>query len=332
MLKIARSILCCPDCHEDLQWNIHEASERRIVHADATCNGCSRNYTVRKDIAFFLLDASSHDDLWKVVDSQLARALKENPEYEERLMNSDLSMLNPADKFLRASILDERGHYELARTIREQASEQLYTPSYNEQYGAKKKELEMLLGQEEGMIIDLASGMAGLAELFSDLGNPTVFSDVSPSILFKNRMRLQYFGLYDNASLMAFDVKSMPFRDRSVSVFTSNIGLTNIRNSRSFVKELSRCLKGRAYFIAFFFPDNEDANADLLNQMDMDLAFQDRLEETAGEYLDVDILAPVSAELKPTVKSEIFNIGIDALPVEPTTITWAIVKFKPKSR
>jgi ubiquinone/menaquinone biosynthesis C-methylase UbiE/uncharacterized protein YbaR (Trm112 family) len=331
MLKTLQHLICCPDCHGDLEWNIETETERRIVAADAKCGHCNRNYLIRDEVANFLLTENSSDDLWKIVDSRLAKELKKNPEYEKQLMQSDLSSLNAADKLLRASIHDERGNYDLAETTRRLAQEELYTPSYNRQYATKKKELQRLLASEDGLIVDLASGMAGLAEVFSTLENPTVFTDISPTILLRNRLQLQHFGLYDKVSLIAFDVKKMPFPESSVPVFTSNLGLTNIRDSASFAKELSRCLKGRAYFITFFFPDNGDQNAQLLEELGMDLAFETRLDEIAGQYFDVQILYPTQADIEPTPESEIFSIGIDALPVEPTTITWAIVKFEPKS-
>ncbi|MBD3158233.1 MAG: methyltransferase domain-containing protein [Candidatus Lokiarchaeota archaeon] len=331
MLKILQCLLCCPDCHGDLEWKIETETERGIVSADATCEYCNRNYVIRDKVATFLLTETSGNDLWKIVDSHLAKELKKNPKYEKQLMQSDLSSLNAADKFLRAAIHDERGNYNLAKTTRRLAVEELYAPSFNRQYDTKKKELQNLLAGEDGLVVDLASGMAGLAKVFSTLENPVVFSDISPTILLRNQLRLEHFGLYDKVSLIAFDVKKMPFAESSVPVFTSNLGLTNIRDSASFAMELSRCLKDRAYFITFFYPDNGDQNAQLLEELGMNLGFETRLEQIAEQYFDVQILHPAQADIEPTAESEIFNIGIDGLPVEPTTITWAIVKLEPKS-
>ncbi len=329
MLKTVQGLLCCPACHGDLAWSIDEEIQERMVHTEVRCTGCSRAYAVTDEVGVFLLNETSDDDLWKVVESGLARRLRENPQYEEQLMNSDFSSLNAADKLLHTTILDERGMYDLARARRKTAVEELYPSPYREQYKAKKGQLLTLLAEENAVIVDLASGMAGLAEAFAGLESPVVFSDISPSVLFRNQKRLRHFGLYDKTSLLAFDVQRMPFRDSSIPVFTSNIGLTNIRDSKGFVQELSRCLRGRAYFITFFFPDNGDRNAQLLEQLDMELAFEDRLQKIAERHLEVEILYRASSEIKPTVQSEIFGVGIDALPVEPTTVTWAIVKMDP---
>ncbi|MGV9169449.1 MAG: class I SAM-dependent methyltransferase [Promethearchaeia archaeon] len=331
MLKHIQDLLYCPDCHGDLEWSIQTETKKRILDASIRCGRCDRIYAVKDEIAFFLLTENPSDDLWQIVDSSLATELKKNPRYEHQLMRSDLSSLNAADKFLRATVLDERGEFDLAKRTRRLAVKELYTPSYNRQYATKENELQALLEDEDGVIVDLASGMTGLAEPFSSLKNSVVFTDISPSILCKNQKRLQYFGLYDKVSLITFDAKNMPFGDETVPIFTSNMGLTNIRDSKGFVSELSRCLKGTAYFITFFFPDNEDENAQLLEEMGMDLAFEDRLKRIAGPHFNVKMLHPARCDIEPTVQSEIFNVGIDTLPVEPTTVTWAIVTLEPRT-
>ncbi|MBD3404765.1 MAG: methyltransferase domain-containing protein [Candidatus Lokiarchaeota archaeon] len=327
MLKSIQTLFYCPQCHNDLEWSIQTETENRIIEAEVSCSECDTHYFVKDGIAVFLLDVSNDADFWRVVQSNLAKALDTNSEYEEKLMQSDLSTLNPADKFLRSMILDERGDYDRAEEIRSEV--EIYTDSYNLAYQKKKAQLKKLLSDKSDVIIDIASGMGGFAEMFSQLDNPVILSDISPSILQRNKERLEHFGLYDKVSLIAFDAKKMPFKDRSIGVFTTNLGLTNITQSEEFLKELKRCLNGVAYFLTYFFPDNEDENAEILEEYELEFGFKNRLEDMSASFFETSILFEEDSFIEPTASSEIFEIKIDALPAIPTHVTWAIVQFSP---
>lgn len=329
MLKSIQNLLYCPICHDSLAWDIQKETDHRIIDAEVSCIACHKSYFVKNGIAIFLLDASNDEDFWKVVQSNLSKALRSNPEYERKLMQTDLDNLNPADKLLHSMILDERGDYDTAREIRAEAVRDLYTSSYTQAYQEKKTQLQKLLSDKTGVIIDIASGMGGFAELFSELENPVILSDISPSILQRNKDRLEHFGIYEKVSLIAFDARKMPFKEKSVEVITTNMGLTNITSSEEFLNELVRCLGGVAYFLTFFFPDNGDANADVLIEHNMEFGFKNRLLSMSSPLLETQILFEDVSSVEPTVSSEIFDIGIDGLPVISTDITWAIVQFSP---
>ena len=329
MQKNIQNLFCCPKCHGELKWTVMKETELRIVDADIKCDSCNREYFVKDEIAIFLDELENNDDLWKIVESNLSQALKKDPESEKRLMKSDTNDLNAADKFLRSMILDERREYDKARDVRKIAFNELYTISYVEECKIKMEQMKQLLSDETGPIIDIASGMAGFAELFSELDSSIIISDISPCILRKNKLRLQHFGQYEKVSLIGFDARAMPFKDKSVPIFTSNMGLTNIPDSEAFLEEVKRCLKGYAYFLTVFFPDNGDANAKLLDELNMEFGFRTRLESVSSRYFETSILYPSDSEIEPTVASEIFDISMDTIPAIPTCITWSVVKLKP---
>jgi len=321
-------LFCCLKCHGELTWTVKKETKLRIVDANIECENCNSEYFVKDEIVIFLAEVWNDEDLWKIVESNLSQALKKNPESEKRLMKSDMNNLNAADKFLRSMILDERGEYDRARDIRKIAFNELYTKSYVEEGKIKMEQMKQLLSDETGPIIDIASGMAGFAEMFSELDAPVILSDISPSVLRKNKLRLQHFGQYEKASLIGFDARAMPFKNKSVPIFTSNMGLTNISDSQAFIEEVKRCLKGCAYFLTAFFPDNGDANAKILDELDMEFGFRKRLESISSRFLETSILYPSDSEIEPTVASEIFDISMDTIPAIPTTITWSIVKLE----
>ena len=66
-------------------------------------------------------------DLWEQMDSWLTH-LREHPEIERRLMDGPLETLGPADQRFRAGALDDRGQFDLAKEVRDQA-----TPVYTAQ-------------------------------------------------------------------------------------------------------------------------------------------------------------------------------------------------------
>lgn len=329
MHKSIQNLFCCPKCHGELTWTVKNETELRIVDANIECENCNSEYFVKDEIAIFLAEVENDEDEWKILESNLSQALKKNPESEKRLMKSDMNNLNAADKFLRSMILDERGEYDSARDIRKIAVNELYTKSIVEENKSKMQQMKQLLSDETGPIIDIASGMAvSLGEMFSELDAPVILSDISPSVLRKNKLRLRHFDQYEKVSLIGFDARSMPFKDKSVPIFTSAMGLMNISDSQAFIEEVKRCLKGCAYFLTYFFPDNGDANAKIIDELDMEFGFRKRLESISSRLLETSILYPSDLEIEPTVASEIFDISMDTIPVIPTTITWSIVKLE----
>ncbi len=65
MHKHYMDMLICPLCHNELEWHIKEENDDRIINADITCSSCHSEYEVRDEIAVFLTNSLSRNDLWE---------------------------------------------------------------------------------------------------------------------------------------------------------------------------------------------------------------------------------------------------------------------------
>src|SRR5919206_2884647 len=111
MDELLVELLVCPLCGGDLRWSVSSRRAGRIEEGEATCSSCGASYPVREGIGLFLTPDLPRNDLWEGAESGLARHLREHPDMEERLLRSPLSTLNPADRFFRSYVLEERGDW-----------------------------------------------------------------------------------------------------------------------------------------------------------------------------------------------------------------------------
>jgi ubiquinone/menaquinone biosynthesis C-methylase UbiE len=61
--------------------------------------------------------------------------------------------------------------------------------------------------------------------------------------------------LYSQLSLLALDARRMPFQEGSVEMLTTNLGLQNIEEPDSLMRELRRVVGGRFLSISHFYSD-----------------------------------------------------------------------------
>jgi uncharacterized protein YbaR (Trm112 family) len=108
-------ILECPICHGDLEWSIKKENGNRIEEGEACCKVCKFSFPIKNDIGLFLTPELSRNDLWEQGDTEMIKYFKEYPELEDKLMNSPLGILEPADQFVRAMLLEEKGRQHEAR-------------------------------------------------------------------------------------------------------------------------------------------------------------------------------------------------------------------------
>lgn len=66
-------MLVCPSCHKELEWHIQEENEDRIINGKACCLGCNSEYEVKDEIAVFLTNELSRNDLWDQGESALEK-------------------------------------------------------------------------------------------------------------------------------------------------------------------------------------------------------------------------------------------------------------------
>lgn len=160
-------------------------------------------------------------------------------------MDGPLGTLVPADQFFRALILDERGEYAQAKVAAQSARARIYTPEYLACSDNQINHAIEHLSSSAGPIVDLASGMGHLVEeMARRLTQPIVATDFNPRALRRDRWRLEFFGLYDRVSLLAFDARRTPFRDGAVEILTTYQGLLNISEPGALLRELRRIVSG----------------------------------------------------------------------------------------
>lgn len=325
-------MLECPACHGALEWNITEHHGDHIETANGLCLACNALYPVQEGIAVFLTPDLPREDLWEHTESQLSRYLREHPDVEHQLMDVPLEMLAPADQFYRALILDERGKYAEARAAADMARTRVYTPEYLSCSDAQVAKAIELLANSEGPIVDLASGMGHLVEEMADkLTQSIVATDFSPRVLRRDHRRLEFFGLHERVSLLAFDARRTPFKDGAVQTLTTYQGLANIREPGELLRELRRIVSGAFWVLTVFYPEDDEANASAIAQIGLsDLLFRrSALEGFAQAGWDVEVAASCFGKARPTPAGVVLEgAKIDTLPVAETVLEWCILIAK----
>lgn len=322
-------MLECPSCHGELNWKIIQHQGDRIKEAEVNCKKCGSAYPVKEGIGLFLTPDLPRNDLWEQLDNQLVQYLRENPQIESKLMDTPLNTLNPADQFFRAQVLEERGEFAQAKAIANLAYSKLYAPEYLKCNNAQINYLIAQLSIFEGPIIDLASGRGGLAELLiRKLKQPIVFIDFSPQILRRNRRWLEFFGLYERVSLLAFDARRSPFKDEAIEVMTTNLGLINIKKPENLLIELRRIVSGKFFAISHFYSEDDEVNAETIKKFGMDkfMFKNSALESFRAAGWQVKMENMMIGKACPTPKGEVIEgAGIDAFPVTETKLEWGVL-------
>ena len=329
MQEFLIEMLECPSCHGELNWKIIQHQGDRIEKAEVNCKKCGGTYPVKEGIGLFLTSDLPRNDLWEQLDSQLIQYLRENPQIESKLMDAPLNTLNPADQFFRAQILEERGEFAQAKAIASLARSKLYAPEYLKCYNAQINYFIAQLSIFDGPIIDLASGRGDLAELLvHKLKLPIVFTDFSPQILRRNRRWLEFFGLYDRVSLLAFDARCSPFKDGVIKAMTTNLGLINIEEPENLLSELRRVVSGKFFAISHFYPEDDEVNAEAIKKVGLDqfLFRKQALNSFCKASWQVKMENMMIGKAWPTPKGEVIEgAGIDAFPVTETKLEWGVL-------
>jgi len=316
----------CPACHGPLTWRFTHQQKHRILDAQATCAVCGADYAVRDGIGVFLTPDLPRNDLWEQGNHQLSSWLTEHPEVEEKLMQSALDALGPADLFFRGLVHEERAQF----TEAERAFNRAHSGLYMEEYLACSEAQFAYVVDEvrggEGPIVDLASGRCTLvSRLARDTERPLVATDFSPRVLKRDREWLTYRGLYDRVSLLALDARRTPFRSESIETMTTNLGLPNIQEPAGLYDELRRIVAGRFLAISTFYPPDDETNIIALQEHRLDRSMlRDRvLSDFSAAGWKVSIRNSMLGSAQPTPRGEILeSAGIDAFPVRETTLEW----------
>jgi uncharacterized protein YbaR (Trm112 family) len=210
--------LICPACHGPLEWS-----------SAATCSGCGASYAIEDGIPLLIAGGSEAADLWEQAESSLSRALRENPELERALLDPPPGELAPADAFLRALVLEERGDDGEV----DAAFARLYSAETLACMTSQIDSLCVRVLEEPGLVADLASGRGVLlAQLQRAVAGTLVATDISPRVQRRARRR--------GIEAVACDVRRLPFADGSVACLTTFLGLNNVERPGELLAELRR--------------------------------------------------------------------------------------------
>jgi ubiquinone/menaquinone biosynthesis C-methylase UbiE len=159
-------------------------------------------------------------------------------------------------------------------------------------------------------------------------GGPVIASDFSPRVLRRDRRWLEFFGLYDRVSLLAFDARRTPFKDGAISTMTTNLGLPNIDRPEILLPELRRIVSGRLLAISLFYPEDDIPNAAAIRAAGRStMLFQrDALEAFAAAGWQAILDNICKGPTHPTPVGKVLEgVGIDGLPVADTILEWGVL-------
>ena len=322
-------MLECPACRSALTWEVSKHHRDRIEEAEARCVGCRASYPVLEGIGIFLTPDLPRTDLWEQVDTHLTQYLREHPEAERQLLDVPLDTLAPADQFYRALALEERGDYAQAKAALDSARPRLYSPSY---LVSHERQIDYVVGRlaaSDGPIVDLASGRCQLVEVLARrLTSAVVATDFSPRVLRRNHRWLQFLGLRERVSLLAFDARRTPFKDGIVKTLTTNLGLPNVEYPGILLRELRRIVGGAFLAISQFYPQDDEANAAALRQAGLSsLVFRrSTLEHLTAAGWHVKVANLCTGRALPTPTAVLLEgAAIDAFPVAETRLEWCVL-------
>jgi uncharacterized protein YbaR (Trm112 family) len=322
-------MLACPSCRGDLAWTIDERRQDRIEAAEARCTACDATYPIREGIGLFLTPDLPRDDMWELADSRLLRYLRDHPEIERQLLDVPLDTLAPADQFFRAMVLEERGEYAGVKAAEQSADEGLYTPEVRTCRDSQTGYVLERLSRGDSPIVDLASGRCYLVERMAHtLERPIVATDFSPGVLRRDRRWLEFLGLYDRVSLLAFDARRTPFKDGAVETLTTNQGLPNIEAPGELLRELRRIVAGTFLAIHHFYPEDDEVNAAALREVGLAALLFRR--PALARFIEagwrVEAANVRAGRALPTPTGVVLEgAGIDGFPVAETVLEWCVL-------
>ena len=247
-------------------------------------------------------------------------------ELERRFFEPSEDELSPADRLIKAIALWYRGEFDDFQRLLRPSREALYTEECNHTMTESLNRTVELIKKEQGLVLDLATGMGGLLEeLLSSTEKEYLSVDISPSSSFGLLQYLRYRGWGERVVQINADAANLPLKDDSIDVIVSAAGFQNMQDSKKVFKEVRRVSKKLIALCIFF----EDGDPNLAHVSDRGLhvskEFVRGLEE-AGWNSRVENSVRVRAE--PTPQSEILGIRPDMLPITSTTIEFTTVIAK----
>lgn len=325
-------LLVCPSCNGKLYWHIERKKESQIIEGSSSCKNCKAVYPIRDAIGIFLTPDLPREDLWAQINNNFTQYIQKHPDIRQKLLRSTLDELNPADQFFRGMLLENIEAFDEAEKIFKHLNPKLYTSEYLKCYESQLNHtIDIIKGLDDtkSPIVDIASGRCYLIEkLIEKINLNTVATDFSLQILRRNREWLKFKGLEEKVSLLALDARKTPFRNKSIKILTTNLGIPNIEQPGDLLKELRRITAGTFLAITQFYREDDLKNINALEKYNLTkvLIRSSLINQFTLNGWDVELVNECSGKAKQTPKSEILNgAGIDRFPVEETIIDWGIL-------
>jgi demethylmenaquinone methyltransferase/2-methoxy-6-polyprenyl-1,4-benzoquinol methylase len=237
-------------------------------------------------------------------------------ELERRFFEPSEDELSPADRLIKATALWYRGEFDDFQRLLRPSREALYSEECNQAMTESLNRTVELIKKEQGLVLDLATGMGGLLEeLLSSTEKEYLSVDISPSSSFGLLQYLRYIGWRERVVQIIADAANLPLKDDSIDVIVSAAGFQNMQDSKKVFKEVRRVSKKLIALCIFF----EDDDPNLAHVSDRGL-------EEAGWNSRVENSVRAGAE--PTPQSEILGVRPNMLPITSTTIEFTTVIAK----
>jgi len=324
--------LVCPGCRGDLRWDVQRGAGAHIIDAEARCRQCDTTYQVRDGVAALLPILAGEmpaSDLWEQTEGQLSAYLRSDPDVRARLMDTPIDLLGPADRFLRAMALEEQGRFDEAAAAIELAEPGLYTAPVR---NLSKRMLDEVAARTRdlagnGPVVDLASGRGALLTRIAETGGMVVGTDASIRVLRRDQRWFECRGLAERVSMVAADMRHIPFRDASIGVLTTNLGLDNLSPPEALDDVLSECRRVTSgTFLAICQAEVTDDGLrwpTVAGEASEQHPILARLNRSG--WWRAQIVASGRVVAEPTPSSTILEgVRIDAFPAAPATVEWAL--------
>jgi ubiquinone/menaquinone biosynthesis C-methylase UbiE/uncharacterized protein YbaR (Trm112 family) len=330
MFKFLQDKLVCPLCHGELKWAVLEESPTRIIKADISCISCGEEYSVRDQVVNFLINSKAEPDLWQTGEDNLERFFKLNPEIRARLMVAPFEEMSAADMYVKAMLLEKEGNEKEAEKLMNIATINAYTKEMLDATDKEFKYLINLLRKQSQFVVDIASGPGVLVkQILQNTDLKVVITDLSMSIIKRTYNSLIKEGYGERITFIAFDARTTPFRNNSVPIITSFVGLQNIDNPDNIISELKRISSGEFYSVCSFCSEDDDINRADLRKSGIESMYlkKKHVDEFVNNGWKVELLNPILAKSSPTPMSKILpNVGVDGFPVADGIFEHCIVK------
>lgn len=300
-------ILACPVCKEELL----------IEYNTFFCKKCGKKFVTRESIYDFL---TGGEDAWKYFKGG---PFGNDKELEDKFLKTPDSELAPSDLLLKGLIYWYKGDFEAYEGIMKASMKTIYTKERNETTKNVVEHANNLLKKEEGIIMDLASGIGGwLTEFIEKFPRELLSVDISPTSSYGLHRYLKYLKKDHLVTQIVADAKLLPFKNGSIDVITTAAGFQNMEDGEEVFKELRRVSKKLIGICLFMEENDPNLKPEKDKTLHVKKYFKDGLEKAGWK---VHFENEIMAKVEPTPRSEILGIRPDEIPETPTVEEFAVV-------